>query len=121
MVSGHEMDISEDLPAKEILNMLTFRGAPSGKSLEAWREHFSLKVGVVRIRALISKKYHIGKEGARARAPQIWAPGPKSGPMGPKFGPLGPKFGPWAQIWAQGRRFSPLKKKHAVPLDIFLS
>ena len=60
--------------------MLTFRGAPSGKGLEAWRDNFSLKVGVVRIRAPVSKKYPIGKEGAQAR------------------GPL--DLGPWAQIWA---------------------
>ena len=82
--------------------MLTFRGAPSGKGLEAWRDNFSLKVGVVRIRVLVSKKYPIGKEGARARGPpdlgpwaQIWALGPKIWALGPKFGPLGPKFGPW--------------------------
>ena len=37
--------------------MLTFRGAPPGKGLEAWRDNFSLKVGVVRIRVLVSKKY----------------------------------------------------------------
>ena len=87
--------------------MLTFRGAPSGKGLEAWRDNFSLKVGVVRIRTLVSKKYPIGKEGARARGPpdlgpwaQIWAHGPKFGPLGPNFGPLGQNFGPWAQIGA---------------------
>ena len=65
MVSGHEMDISEDLPGKRILNMLTFRGAPSGKGLEAWGDNFFFKVGVVRIQALISKKYPVEKEGAR--------------------------------------------------------
>ena len=37
--------------------MLTFRGAPSGKALEAWRDNFSLKVGATKIPALISKKY----------------------------------------------------------------
>ena len=85
--------------------MLTFRGAPSGKGLEAWRDNFFFKVGVVRIRVLVSKKYPIGKEGARARGPpdlgpnlgpwaQIWAPGPK-------IWALSPKFGPWAQIWTQ--------------------
>ena len=94
IVSGDETDISEHLPAKQILNVLTFRGAPSGKGAEAWRDNFFLKVGVVRIRALVSKKYPSGKEGARARGPpdlgpwaQIWA--------------HGHKFGPWAQIWAQ--------------------
>ena len=35
--------------------MLTFRGAPSGKALEAWRDNFSLKVGATRIRVLVSK------------------------------------------------------------------
>ena len=91
--------------------MLTFRGAPSGKGLEAWRDNFSLKVGVVRIRAPVSKKYPIGKEGARARGPpdlgpnlgpwaQIWALGPKNWAPGPKFWALGLKFGPWAQIGA---------------------
>ena len=87
--------------------MLTFRGAPPGKGLEAWRDNFSLKVGVVRIRTLVSKKYPIGKEGARARGPpdlgpwaQIWAPGPKFWAPGPKFWALGLKFGPWAQIGA---------------------
>ena len=112
--------------------MLTFRGAPSGKALEAWEDNFFFKVGAVRIRVRVFKKYPFGKEGARARGPpdlgpwaQIWAPGPKFGPMGPKFGPwaqnlgpgpkiwapgpkiwaLGPKFGPWAQIWALGQIF----------------
>ena len=37
--------------------MLTFRGAPSGKALEAWRDNFSLKVSATKIPALISKKY----------------------------------------------------------------
>ena len=60
--------------------MLTFRGAPSGKGLEAWRDNFSLKVGVVRIRVLVSKKYPFGKEGARARA------GPREKPF---------RGGPW--------------------------
>ena len=67
--------------------MLTFRGAPPGKGLEAWRDNFSLKVGATKIPALISKKYSknigfgfwmgfdiwMGKEGARAQGPQIWA------------------------------------------------
>ena len=92
--------------------MLTFRGAPPGKGLEAWRDNFSLKVGVVRIRTLVSKKYPIGKEGARARGPpdlgpnlgpwaqislgpKIWAPGPKIWALGPNIGPLGP-IGPLA-------------------------
>ena len=65
MVSGHEVDISEDLPGKRILNMLVFRGAPSGKGLEAWGDNFFFKVGVVRIQALVSKKYPVEKEGAR--------------------------------------------------------
>ena len=64
MVSGHETDISADLPGKRILKMLVFRGAPSGKGLEAWGDNFFFKVGVVRIRVLVSKKYPIGKEGA---------------------------------------------------------
>ena len=45
--------------------MLTFRGAPSGKGLEAWGDNFFFKVGVVRIQALVSKKYPVEKEGAR--------------------------------------------------------
>ena len=87
--------------------MLTFRGAPSGKGAEAWRDNFFLKVGAARIRVLVSKKYHIGKEGARARGPpdlgpwaQIWVPGPK-------FGPLGQFFWPWAQNLAPGPKFGP--------------
>ena len=82
--------------------MLTFRGAPPGKGLEAWRDNFSLKVGVVRIRVLVFKKYPSGKEGARA--PQIWA---QIWAHGPKFAPLGPNFGPWAQNWALGLKFGP--------------
>ena len=92
--------------------MLTFRGAAFGKGLEAWRGNFSLKVGVVRIRALVFKKYPSGKEGARARGPpdlgpwaQIWALGPKIWALGPKFGPLGPKFGPWAQNLGPGPKY----------------
>ena len=76
--------------------MLTFRGAPSGKGLEAWRGNFFLKVGLVRIRALVSKKYPSGKEGARARGPPDLGPWAQIWAHGPKFGPLGPKFGPWA-------------------------
>ena len=76
--------------------MLTFRGAPSGKGLEAWRDNFFLKVGLVRIRALVSKKYPSGKEGARARGPPDLGPWAQIWAHGPKFGPLGPKFGPWA-------------------------
>ena len=81
--------------------MLTFRGAPSGKALEAWRDNFSLKVGATKIPALISKKYSknigfgfwmgfdiwMGKEGARARGPPD----------------LGPNLGPWAQNLGSGR------------------
>ena len=79
--------------------MLTFRGAPPGKGLEAWRDNFSLKVGVVRIRALVSKKYPIGKEGAQAPPDlgpwaQIWlGPARILGP-GRKFWALGPNLGP---------------------------
>ena len=40
--------------------MLTFRGAPSGKALEAWRDNFSLKVGATRIRVLVSKNIGLG-------------------------------------------------------------
>ena len=85
MVSGHETDISEDLPAIQNLNMLTFRGAPSGKALEAWRDNFFLKVGVVRIRVLVSKK--ISERKRRGPGPGPPRFGPKSGPMGPNLGP----------------------------------
>ena len=65
MVSGHETDISDDLPAPQKRKMLTFQGAPSGKGLEAWGDIFFLKVGATGIRVLVSKKYSFGKEGAR--------------------------------------------------------
>ena len=71
---------------------------------------------------MFPKNILLEKKGPRPGAPQIWAPGPKSGPLGPnwgpgpeicglgpkfeprgpKFGPRGPNLGPWAQIWAQG-------------------
>ena len=74
MVSGDETDISEDLPANKTTKILTFRGALSGKGLEAWGDNFFFKVGVVRIWVLVSKKYPFGKEGARARGPPDLGP-----------------------------------------------
>ena len=103
--------------------MLTFRGAPSGKGAEAWRDNFFLKVGVVRIRVLVSKKYPIGKEGARARGPQIWAPGPKSRP---KLRPMAPNLSPGPKILAlgldlgPGPRSDPYKKNTLRPLIFFI-
>ena len=82
--------------------MLTFRGAPSGKALEAWRDNFSLKVGVVRIRTLVSKKYPIGKEGARARGPPDLGPWAQNLGPGPKIWALGPNLGPGPIFFAVG-------------------
>ena len=115
--------------------MLTFRGAPPGKGLEAWRDNFSLKVGVVRIRTLVSKKYPIGKEGARARAPPDlgpWAqnlgPGPKNWALGPIFFAVGEE--PETQEFGEGhphrRRVELYQRPDCTgcptgPLSLFLS
>ena len=102
--------------------MLTFRGAPSGKGLEAWRGNFFLKVGLVRIRALVSKKYPSGKEGARARGPPDLGPGPKSEPMGPKIGPWAQNLGPGPKIWAPGPKIwalGPLQRHLPLPALIY--
>ena len=80
MVSGHETDISEDLPGKSILNMLVFRGAPSGKALEAWRDNFFLKVGVVRIWVLFPKNILLEKKGSGA---SVLKNGPRFAVVGP--------------------------------------
>ena len=104
MVSGHEADISEDLPAKKKTKMLTCRGAPSGRGLEAWGDNFFFKVGALRIQVLVSKKYPVEKEGAR---PGPGAPVLKNafgvgkpsgvGRPGSYLGPA-PSLGPWATI-----------------------
>ena len=84
--------------------MLTFRGAPSGKALEAWGDNFFLKVGAVTIRVPVFKKYPFGKEGAPGPRLETWA---QIWGRGPKFGSMGPDLGPWAQIWAPGLKFWP--------------